>query len=68
MSFDGLGLCFISGRWFCLCAEFYSLNGTYISCTMVRRPTKSGGLLYSLLVLVNESNHIETHPALKICG
>ena len=24
----GLGLCFDFGRWCCLCAEFYGLNGT----------------------------------------
>ena len=37
MDFDGLGLCFSFGRWCCLHAEFYSLNGTSIIESVVLR-------------------------------
>lgn len=37
MEFAGLGLCFGLGRWCCLCAEFYSLNGTSIVELVVLR-------------------------------
>ena len=36
MHFDGLSLCF-NGKYCCLCAEFYSLNGTSIMESIVLR-------------------------------
>ena len=37
MDFDELGLCFSFGRWCCLHAEFYSLNGTSTMESVVLR-------------------------------
>lgn len=37
-----LGLCFHFGRWYCLHAEFYGINGTSVIDSVV---PKSGGLL-----------------------
>ena len=44
MNFDGLGLCFCFGGWYCLHEEFYSLNSTSVMESVV---VKSGGLLHN---------------------
>lgn len=46
-----LGLCFHFGRWYCLHAEFYGMNGTPILDSVV---LKSGGLLRS------EAGHVSS--------
>jgi hypothetical protein len=37
MNIDGLGLCFCLGRWCCLHAEFYGLNGASVMESVVLR-------------------------------
>lgn len=42
-NFDGLGLCFLFGRWRCLSAEFFSPNNTSIMESAVLRSRASYG-------------------------
>lgn len=53
MVFNGVGLCCSFGWWCCLCAGFYSLNGTSVMESVVLRY----GPVTVPLVLVSESNH-----------
>ena len=53
MNFNGLCFCF--GRWCCLYAKFYGFNSTSIMQSVGLR---SGAQLSSLLVYVNETNHV----------
>lgn len=52
----GLGLCFHFGRWYCLHAEFYGINGTLIIDSVV---LKSGGLLRSKRAMFQVQNQTQ---------
>ena len=61
MNFDELSLCFYFGRWYCVHAEFYVLNGTSIIESVVIR---SQDLLYSG-TLLHSVMHTYTHTHRK---
>ena len=62
MDFDGLGSGLNFDRWCCLCAEFYSLDGTSIMESVVLR---SWALLHSPLVLGPFVNSKVNSPTVK---
>lgn len=53
MDLDGLGLGFVFGRWYCICAEFCLLKGT---SNMESVGQRSGGFLHLGLCYCSKEN------------